>query len=89
MECRDEVFRFRTPPTDAGLPLLQSPGDTAGEETRRLCRTVHGPVQERAGGRAFARRYAIWDRELETIAGLAEVQHRALDRRTSTARWTR
>ena len=73
MECRDEVFRFRSPPTDAGLPLVLSPGEAAGEETRRLCRTHHGPVQERAGDRAFARRYAIWDRELETIVGLSEV----------------
>ena len=73
MECRNEVFRFRTPPTDAGLPLLQSHGDTAGEETRRLCRTVHGPVQDRSDGRAFARRYAIWNRELETIVGLSQL----------------
>jgi acyl-homoserine lactone acylase PvdQ len=71
MTCREETFRFRAAPTDAGpdLPL----GDSFGSETRRLCRTVHGPVQERAGNRAFARRYAIWDRELETLIGLAEV----------------
>jgi hypothetical protein len=71
MDCRNETFRFRAAPTDAGpqLPI----GDTAGSETRRLCRTIHGPVQDRAGDRAFARRYAIWDRELETLTGLAEV----------------
>jgi penicillin amidase len=73
MECRDEVFRFRSPPTDAGLEFVIVPGDTAGQETRRLCRTLHGPVQEREGDRAFARRYAIWGRELDTLAGLAEV----------------
>jgi penicillin amidase len=73
MECRDETFSYRSPPTDAGLDLVLAPGDAAGQETRRLCRTVHGPVQERAGGRAFARRYAIWGRELDTLAGLAEV----------------
>ena len=37
----------------------------------RLCRTVHGPVQARAGGVAYARRYAGWMRELETLEGLA------------------
>jgi acyl-homoserine lactone acylase PvdQ len=48
----------------------------AGESTerRRLCRTVHGPVQARSGSRtAWARRYAIWGRELETLVGLAEL----------------
>lgn len=70
MDCRDEVFRYRAPPTDAPET---SPGDAAGQETHRFCRTVHGPVQARAGDRAFARRYAIWNRELETLEGLAEV----------------
>ena len=32
---------------------------------------VHGPVQARAGGVAYARRYAIWGREIETLTGLA------------------
>jgi penicillin amidase len=36
-----------------------------------LCRTVHGPVQARSGRVAFARRYAIWNRELDTLTGLA------------------
>jgi acyl-homoserine lactone acylase PvdQ len=31
---------------------------------------VHGPVQVRAGATAYARRYAIWNRELETLVGL-------------------
>jgi acyl-homoserine lactone acylase PvdQ len=73
MDCRDEVFRFRSAPTDAGPELLLTPGEIAGQETRRVCRTLHGPVQDRAGDRAFARRYAIWGRELETLVGLAEV----------------
>jgi penicillin amidase len=33
---------------------------------------VHGPVQERSGSKwAFARRYAIWGHELDTIEGLS------------------
>ncbi len=39
----------------------------------RLCRTLHGPVQARAGGVAYARRYAIWGREIETLQGLAAI----------------
>jgi acyl-homoserine lactone acylase PvdQ len=67
MDCRDETFSYRTAPT--------SPDPTAalGQETRRICRTVHGPVQDEGNGRAYARRYAIWGREVETLAGLAEV----------------
>ena len=71
MTCRDETFRYRAAPTDAGPGL--NPGEAFGSETRRLCRTEHGPVQARAGDRAFARRYAIWGREIETLEGLAEV----------------
>ena len=58
MHCRTERFRYRD-------------GDATKATTRRLCRTVQGPVQERAGRWAFARRYAIWGRELETLSGLA------------------
>jgi len=58
MRCRTETFRYRD-------------GGTMKSTKRRLCRTVQGPVQERAGGWAFARRYAIWGRELETLEGLA------------------
>jgi penicillin amidase len=39
----------------------------------KLCRTRHGPVQSRAGGTAYARRYAIWDREIETLQGLSSL----------------
>ena len=34
---------------------------------------MHGPVQARGDGVAYARRYAIWNRELETIVGLSEL----------------
>jgi acyl-homoserine lactone acylase PvdQ len=57
MDCRTETFNAR------------------GAEPRRvrLCRTVHGPVQARADGVAYARRYAIWMREIETLEGLARL----------------
>ena len=41
--------------------------------TRKFCRTVHGPVQETGKGVAYARKYAIWKRELGTLRGLAEL----------------
>ena len=71
MDCRDERFVYRSPPTD----LLSFPDVVpgAGVRTERICRTVHGPVEVRAGDRAYARRYAIWDRELETIEGLSRL----------------
>ena len=70
MECRNEQFDFRAPVTD--LPdLVLSPSRLSGTRTERICRTVHGPVQQRAGGTAYARRYAIWGRELETLVGLS------------------
>jgi acyl-homoserine lactone acylase PvdQ len=79
MDCRNETFQYRTPPTDLpgtlGQVLSQLPGGhlptPTGSKTERICRSVHGPVQERADNRAFARRYAIWGRELETIVGLS------------------
>ncbi len=71
MECRDETFTYRSPPTD----LLSFPDVVpgAGSRTERICRTVHGPVEVRANGTAYARRYAIWMRELETLEGLTEL----------------
>ena len=59
MDCRDEKFDWRASPT--GIPgLLQGgePGRILGSRTERICRTVHGPVQVRAGNVAYARRYA-------------------------------
>jgi penicillin G amidase len=66
MDCRDEVFTYRSPPTG----LLGKKAPESGSKTERICRTVHGPVQARADHTAYARRYAIWGRELETIVGL-------------------
>jgi acyl-homoserine lactone acylase PvdQ len=72
MDCRDETFEYRTPPT--GLPDLPTdPSSPSGSTTERICRTVHGPVQYTGDGVALARRYAIWGRELETIVGLSKL----------------
>ena len=72
MECRDEKFDYRSPPSDL---LGLNPGNppSQGSETHRICRTVHGPVQARGDGVAFARRYAVWGREVETLQGLSDV----------------
>jgi penicillin G amidase len=69
MDCRDETFAYRSPPT----ALLGATLPETGQETQRICRTVHGPVQEREGDVAYARRYAIWGRELETLQGIADL----------------
>ncbi len=70
MHCRKETFQYRSPPT----ALLGTPKPPeAGSQTYTLCRTVHGPVQARTGGYAYARRYATWMREVDTIVGLAQV----------------
>ena len=85
MECRDESFTWKTPPTD--LPgtltgLIEGGGSSgappAGTTTERICRTVHGPVQATGDGIALSRRYAIWNRELETIVGIDKL-NRAKD----------
>ena len=55
MSCRNETFKV------SGAKSVK----------RRFCRTVHGPVQATGGGRAYARRYAIWGREMETFIGLS------------------
>jgi penicillin G amidase len=60
MSCRNERFNYRD-------------GGTMKSVDRRICRTIHGPVQATARGYAFARRYAIWGHELETLQGLAGV----------------
>jgi penicillin amidase len=71
MDCRDEVFAFRPPPSALlGLTGGKLPDLRSGQRTERICRTVHGPVQVREGDTAYARRYAIWGRELETIVGI-------------------
>jgi hypothetical protein len=66
MDCRDVTIRWKDPVTtllDGALPSI-------GSTRKRVCRTVHGPVQSVVGNVAYARRYAIWGRELETIEGL-------------------
>ena len=76
MDCRDERFDYRTPVTDLPKRLTDILGgkqQLSGSKTERICRTIHGPVQARSNGTAFARRYAIWGRELETIDGLTRL----------------
>ena len=62
MSCRDENFAYKA----------SSPSQP-NSVTLRLCRTIHGPVQERVGNIAYARRYATWMREIGTISALADV----------------
>jgi penicillin amidase len=58
MRCRTETFKV------SGAKSVK----------QRICRTVHGPVQARAGKRtAFARRYAVWGHEMDTLKGLAQL----------------
>jgi penicillin G amidase len=92
MECREETFTYRSPPSDATSLLDLEPFvPESGSETRRLCRTVHGPVQGRADGVAFSRRYAIWGREVETLNALAGVSEAKnvfdVDRAMAQATW--
>jgi penicillin amidase len=94
MDCRDERFDFRSPPTDLPGDLADLIGGTrqaAGTRVERICRTIHGPVQVRADGVAYARRYAIWNRELETLVGLSALNDaptvRAADRALLGVTW--
>jgi penicillin G amidase len=95
MSCRNETFQYRTPPTSLpdtlGGLLGGQTGPPVGSKTERICRTLHGPVQARAGNRAFARRYAIWGRELETIVGLSALNDaknvRGVDRAMRRVTW--
>jgi penicillin amidase len=81
MDCRDEAFAYRTPAIDVAGGATPESG-TAGE---RICRTVHGPVQVRAGRSAYARRYAIWGRELETIVGIDRLNRARTVKEVDTA----
>ena len=80
MDCRDERIDYRSPPSQlTGLVGGRvPPAPESGSETVRMCRTVHGPVEARVGNVAYARRHAIWMRELETLSGLDAV-NRARD----------
>ncbi|HYH59448.1 MAG TPA: penicillin acylase family protein [Thermoleophilaceae bacterium] len=76
MQCRDEEFSYRPPPTDfLALLDLELPDTSSGTHVERICRTLHGPVQEVIAGEgiAYARRYAIWGREVGTIVGLDRI----------------
>ena len=64
MSCRTETFKV------SGAKSVK----------RRFCRTVHGPVQATKGSRAYARRYAIWGREMQTFIGLAALNDATLGR---------
>jgi penicillin G amidase len=72
MDCRDEAVSYRSPPSSLTGVLggRVPPAPESGTKTTRVCRTVHGPVEARAGGIAYARRHAVWGRELETLVGL-------------------
>ncbi len=73
MDCREETFKYNPPPTSLLPPgVLKSPPQS-GSVTLRLCRTIHGPVQARVGNIAYARRYATWGREFDTLSALANV----------------
>jgi penicillin amidase len=98
MECRNETFSWRPPPTDATDPegllgglIGPEGGAPAGSQTERICRTRHGPVEARAGKVAYARRYAIWGREAETINGLLALNRaksiRDVDRAMRQVTW--
>jgi penicillin amidase len=69
MSCRDEVHNYMNSPADVAA---RRPPER-GTVTQRVCRTVHGPVQHRAGNVAYARRYAQWGRELESLEGVADI----------------
>ncbi|MFL5822204.1 MAG: penicillin acylase family protein [Solirubrobacteraceae bacterium] len=92
MSCRDETFTYRPPPTSllSASSFLTSPPE-AGSVTLRLCRTIHGPVQERVGNIAYARRYATWGQEIGTLYGLAAVDRAKsipkVNRATATLTW--
>jgi penicillin amidase len=74
MDCRNEQFGAREPVTSL-LGLLDTPQVKPLLEftTQRICRTVHGPVQARVGGYAYARRYAVWGKEMKSIVGLSDL----------------
>ena len=75
MDCRDEQFSTREVVTSF-IGLLDDPTELLvplTSRTVRICRTVHGPVQARIGGYAYARKYAIWGKEIKSIVGISEL----------------
>ena len=87
MECRDETFRYG----GATNAIIGGNPPEEGSVTERICRTVHGPVQVRAGRTAYARRYAIWGREIESLSGLDMLNRaqsiRDVDRAMNNVTW--
>ena len=87
MDCRDETFNWQTGPST----LLGGGTPDSGSVKYRLCRTVHGPVQERTSDYAYARRYAPWLQEVGTLIGLSEVDAAAtvhdVDRALADVTW--
>ena len=68
MECRDETFTYRPPPADfLALLDLEAPDTSTGSHTERVCRTVHGPVQEVVEGEGHRLRAQV--RDLEARGG--------------------
>ncbi|HEX6391297.1 MAG TPA: penicillin acylase family protein, partial [Solirubrobacteraceae bacterium] len=74
MSCRMETFHWKAPVTS----LLSGEIPDIGTKKERVCRTVHGPVQEVDGDVAYSRRYAIWGRELDSLIGI-DMLNRAKD----------
>jgi acyl-homoserine lactone acylase PvdQ len=75
MDCRNEQFSTREPVTSL-IDAIQDPTQLQAPltiRTVRICRTVHGPVQARIGDYAYARRYAIWGKEIRSIVGISEL----------------
>jgi penicillin amidase len=70
MDCRDEVISYNKPAINV---ITGGESPESGKHVERVCRTVHGPVQLRTGHTAYARRYAIWGREIETLVALQGV----------------
>lgn len=66
MSCRNESFSYRA--TRSGVPV----GPPNLTQTKKVCRTVHGPVVARDAALGMARSlsYAMWMREIETIEGI-------------------
>ncbi|MTD43940.1 hypothetical protein GKE82_06385 [Conexibacter sp. W3-3-2] len=87
MECRDETFQFK----NLAAAVLGGGLPEAGQRTERICRTVHGPVQHREGDVAYARRYAIWMRDVETLEGIVALNDAAsihdVDRAMNLVTW--
>ena len=94
MDCRDEAIAYHSPPSSlTGIVGGRCrPPPESGTQVVRVCRNVHGPVEARAGGVAYARRYAIWGRELETLVGSGRASTvrrniREVDARAAQVTW--